>query len=202
MQPLKRLNQIGLWAVLLLVVPGLAAWIVVWVKYHRAEESIEPRAALSEYWHDWEMDLLTKEGRAAPVSVVKLISEPQSYHGKRVILSGIWTFSAFSEQSSLSLENNAQNFTIFVQPDWWRIEEEFGDFSRRATHSRPAHQFRDEVRVRITGKGTFGFADGSVTPPAVLGYSWGYEGGLFLLDRLFEYEVLSAKDSPQKTSSE
>jgi len=68
-------------------------------------------------------------GRAEFVTPVAIIPDPSKYHSKRIILAGIWK-TGF-EHSLLDLENSAQDFGIWVDADWRKIDQPMGDFSLR-----------------------------------------------------------------------
>src|SRR5215212_3932248 len=90
-------------------------------------------------------------GRAEFVSPVELISHPTTFHGKRVVLSGIWTVGF--EHSMLEFEDQPQKFWIWVDLDWSKIDGPMGDFTRRKEASRTgSHDF---ISHRVVAEGTF-----------------------------------------------
>lgn len=93
-------------------------------------------------------------GRAEFVSPVDLIPDPVKYHGRRVILSGVWTYGF--EHSQLDLENSAQDFWIWVDADWSVIDQPGGDFSHRKEDDREVRSDKNGyVAHRTVAEGTF-----------------------------------------------
>ena len=126
------------------------------------------------------------DGRAEFVTAANLVSAPAKYDGKRVILEGIWS-SGF-EHSSLRFDGIQQNFWIWVDADWSKVDAPKGDFSpRNKNEDTPKPDQNGHVSRRITAEGTFHYRhrDGD----SLFGYGhMGVAEGHFLIDRLFEFE--------------
>lgn len=135
-------------------------------------------------------------GRAEFVSPVELIPDPAKYHGKRVILSGIWT--AGFEHSMLDLENTAQDFWIWVDADWSKIDQPLGDFSRRKEdEGEETFDKNGYLAHRIVAEGTFYYRKADLKAGI---YGFGHmsvSDGYFLIDRLFEFERYEKKKPNQ-----
>lgn len=129
-------------------------------------------------------------GRAEFVSPVQLLPDPARYSGHRVVLAGIWT-SGF-EHSFLNLENAAQDFWIWVDADWTKIDGPAGDFTRRKereVRSKPDHNGR--LSYRILAEGTFYYRDSDLTNgPRGFGHM-SISPGYFLIDRLFQFDPVA-----------
>lgn len=130
-------------------------------------------------------------GRAAWVSPIEIIPNPKRFHGQRVILSGVWS-SGF-EFSRLDLENDAQNYQIWVEIDEAKIDESMGDLSDRLDRFGLIRESHDDSEIRITAEGTFYFrqtkGEGSMAGYGHRGASDAY----FLVDRIFKYEPLVSR---------
>jgi hypothetical protein len=125
-------------------------------------------------------------GRAEFVSPVALIPDPARYHGKRIILSGIWR-TGF-ELSVLDLENKAQGFWIWVDADWKRIDETNGDLSsrkERGDEAKPDSNGHTSHRILAEGSFYFRKQDSKTSAPG-FGHMNASEG-YFLIDRLFRF---------------
>ena len=125
-------------------------------------------------------------GRAEFVAAAELVSAPAKYDGRRVILEGTWS-SGF-EHSSLRFEGIAQNFWIWVDVDWSKVDAPKGDFSaRKKNEDAPKPDQNGHVSRRITAEGTFHYRHRD--KGALFGYGhMGVAEGYFLIDRMFEFE--------------
>lgn len=138
-------------------------------------------------------------GRAEFVSPVELLPYPENYNGRRIILAGVWS-SGF-EHSHLNLENAAQDFWIWVEADWPKIDGPMGDFTRRkerANMAKPDHN--GHVSYRIVAEGTFYYRNSKLTngPPGFGHMS--VSPGYFLIDRLFQFDPLDSEPGQPATA--
>lgn len=126
-------------------------------------------------------------GRADFVSPVQLLPDPSRYSGQRVILAGIWS-SGF-EHSFLNLENAAQDFWIWVDADWAKIDGPAGDFTHRKEKEEKAKPDQNgHVSYRILAEGTFYYREPKF-PDGPLGFGhMSVSPGYFLMDRLFQFD--------------
>lgn len=139
---------------------------------------------------DEELSKLTQPGpaygRAEFVSPVSIIPDPSKYHGKRVILAGIWT--AGFEHSMLDLENNAQDFGIWVDADWSKIDQPMGDFSRQRDKEVATLDQNGHVAHHIVAEGTFYYRKAHLAG-GIPGFGhMGVSDAYFLIDRLFRFD--------------
>jgi hypothetical protein len=137
-------------------------------------------------------------GRIEYVSPVAIIPDPARYHGKRVILSGIWT-TGF-EHSVLDLENSAQEFTIWVDADWSKIDAPMGDFSHRKEREDEAKPDQNGlISHHIVAEGTFYYRKADLKA-GISGFGhMSVSDGYFLIDRLFQFDPFEIK-KPNKAS--
>lgn len=132
-------------------------------------------------------------GRAEFVSPVDLIPDPAKYHGRRVILSGVWTIGF--EHSQLDLENSAQDFWIWVDADWSAIDQPGGDFSRRKDDDREVEFDKNGyVAHRIVAEGTFYYRKVDLRAGRSGFGHMGVSNGYFLIDRLLQFEPYERKE--------
>ena len=174
--------MIGL--LLVVIVAAVAGWAAARWRVNRRTKVQDRMAAVEE---EYRKMVAPVAGRAEFVSAVALITDPSKYNGRRVILSGIWTVGF--EDSLLDLENSAQNFWIWVEPDWDKINEPMGDFSHRKEREEETKRAQSgHWSFRIVAEGTFRYKkfdpNGMITGFGHMGCS----DGFFLFDRLFEFE--------------
>lgn len=144
--------------------------------------------------------------RAEFVSPVALLPDPAKYSGKRVILEGVWS-SGF-EHSNLDLENSAQDFRIWVDVDWSKVDGPMGDFSRRKEREEKGETAKADrhgyVAQHIVAEGTFYYRKASIEDGVPgFGHMSG-SPGYFLIDRLFQYdpEERNAQPTPEGNGQE
>jgi hypothetical protein len=174
-------------ATLVVVAAAVGGWTAaIW----SAERKVNSEHRQWELEEDrWQKDAAHVPGRAPFVTAVDLITDPERYNGTRVILSGVWKVGF--EDSSLDLENAAQYFWIWVEPDWLRIDEPLGDLSRRTQNEHQTRGNQGSILFRIVAEGSFKFRKNSI-PRELDGFGhMGVFEGLFIIDRLFQFEVLN-----------
>lgn len=131
-------------------------------------------------------------GRARLIRSTELVATPEKYDGQRVILEG--TYTGGFETSAFELSSVPSHFPIWVEIDWTKIDEPFGDFAdRKRKWGRATPSQRGHVQYHIVAEGSFYFrkdprALGLGGPPG-FGH-FGVSSACFLIDRLFVLEPL------------
>jgi hypothetical protein len=139
-------------------------------------------------------------GRAELVSPVELLPDPAKFSGRRVVLAGIW--SAGFEHSLLNLENSAQDFWIWVDADWAKIDGPAGDFAHskeKKEKAKPDHN--GHVSYRILAEGTFYYREPKF-PDGPLGFGhMSISPGYFIIDRLFRFDPVDEEPNQPAQST-